>query len=279
MAAITYFDGEWHDGSPPVMGPMTQSFMHGSTVFDGARAFGRMVPDLDLHCARLLNSAEVMGLDHDLAVQTLCDLAVEGVKRFPPDSELYIRPAMWAEDGFLIPEGKARFSLTLFEVAMPEPTGLKVCLSSYRRPDPTMAPTQAKAACLYPNTSLALKEAQAKGFDNAVMRDGDGDVAEFGTSNLWYAKDGAAVTPAANGTFLVGVTRNRVIGLLESAGIEVREETVRPEDLAQADEIFSTGNLGKVLPITRFDQRDLQPGPVFAKARELYFDYAKGETV
>jgi branched-chain amino acid aminotransferase len=279
MAAITFYDGEWHDGSPPVLGPMSQSFMHGSTVFDGARAFGRMVPDLDLHCARLLNSAEVMGLDHDLTAQTLCDLAVEGVKRFPPDAELYIRPAMWAEDGFLIPEGKARFSLTLFDVPMPEPTGLKVCLSSYRRPDPNMAPTQAKAACLYPNTSLALKEAQAKGFDNAVMRDGAGNVAEFGTSNLWYAKGGVAVTPAPNGTFLVGVTRNRVIGLLEEAGIEVREETVRPEDLAQADEIFSTGNLGKVLPITRFDERDLQPGPVFSKARELYFDYAKGEAV
>lgn len=279
MAAITYFDGAWHDGSPPVMGPMTQSFMHGSTVFDGARAFSRMVPDLDLHCARLLNSAEVMGLDHDLSVQALCDLAVEGVKRFPADAELYIRPAMWAEDGFLIPEGKARFSLTLFEVAMPEPTGLKVCLSSYRRPDPSMAPTQAKASCLYPNSSLALKEAQSNGFDNAVMRDGAGNVVEFGTSNLWYAKDGVAVTPAANGTFLVGVTRNRVITLLEEEGVEVREETVRPEDLDQADEIFSTGNLGKVLPISRYNERDLQPGPIFSKARDLYFDYAKGETV
>lgn len=279
MAAITYYDGEWHDGSPAVMGPMTQSFMHGSTVFDGARAFSRMVPDLDLHCARLLSSADVMGLDHDLTVQALCDLAVEGVKKFPPDAELYIRPAMWAEDGFLIPEGKARFSLTLFDVAMPEPTGLKVCLSNYRRPEPDMAPTQAKAACLYPNTSLALREAQAKGFDNAVMRDGAGNVVEFGTSNLWYAKDGVAVTPAPNGTFLVGVTRNRVIDLFGKAGIEVREQTVCPEDLAEADEIFSTGNLGKVLPISRLDDRDLQPGPIFAKARELYFDYAKSETV
>ena len=124
-----------------------------------------------------------------------------------------------------------------------------------------------------------IKEAQAKGFDNAVMRDGTGNVVEFGTSNLWYAKDGVAVTPAANGTFLVGVTRNRLIDLFEQAGIEVREETVRPEDLTEADEIFSTGNLGKVLPITRLDDRDLQPGPIFSKARELYFNYAKGETV
>ncbi len=279
MKAITYFDGDWHDGSPPVMGPLTQSFMHGSTVFDGARAFSRMVPDLDLHCARLLNSATVMGLEHDLTVQQLCDLAIEGVRRFPDNAELYIRPVMWAEDGFLIPEGKARFSMTLFEVAMPEPTGMSVCLSDYRRPSPEMAPTQAKAACLYPNTSLALTDAQANGYDNAVMRDGDGNVVEFGTSNLWYAKDGVAMTPEANGTFLVGVTRNRVIGLLRDVGVEVREQSVRPEDLDDADEIFSTGNLGKVLPITRYEQRDLQPGPVFSKARELYFDYAKGTVV
>ena len=95
-----------------------------------------------------------------------------------------------------------------------------------------MAPTQAKAACLYPNSSLALREARANGFDNAVMRDGAGNVVEFGTSNLWYAKDGVAITPAPNGTFLVGVTRNRVIDLFGKAGIEVREQTVRPEDLS-----------------------------------------------
>ena len=279
MTAITFFEDAWHDGSPKVMGPMTQSFMHGSTVFDGARAFARQAPDLDLHCARLLRSAEVMGLKTDLAVTALCDLAIDGVKRFAADAELYIRPALWAEDGFLQPEGEARFSLTLFEVPMPAPSGLSVCLSSFRRPDPNMAPTLAKAACLYPNTSLALIEAQDKGFDNAVMRDGTGHVVELGTSNLWLVKNGVATTPEPNGTFLDGVTRRRVMALLNEAGVETRETTVSAEDLATADELFSTGNLGKVLPIIRYEDRDLQPGSVFAHARELYFAYAKGETV
>ena len=279
MHARTYTNGEWHDGAPPLQGALTQSFMHGTTVFDGARSFGRLAPDVDLHMARLLRSAAAMGLETDLREAALTDLAADGVRLFPPDAALYIRPALWAEDGFLVPEGRARFALTLFEAPMPAPSGLSVCLSPFRRPNPDMAPTLAKASCLYPLTALALKDAAARGCDNAVMRDGAGNVVEFGTSNLWLAKDGAAVTPAPNGTFLDGVTRRRVIALLRDAGVEVRETEVSWPDVLDADEVFSTGNLGKVLPVTRVEGREFQPGPVCALARERYFAYAEGETV
>ena len=279
MAAITWWNGAWVEGSPAIVGPLSQSFMHGSTVFDGARAIARLAPDLDRHCRRLLESAAVMGLETALTVDQVVALAIEGIHRFAADAELYVRPVLFAEEGFLMPEGEARFVLTLFDVAMPSPTGLAVCRSRFRRPNPEMAPTAAKAACLYPNTSLALKEAKAKGFDNVVMRDGAGNVVELGTSNLWLAKDGVAITPAANGTFLAGITRRRVLDLLRADGVEVREETVSVEDLATADEVFSTGNLGKVLPVVRVDDRRLQPGPLFSRARDLYFDFAAGTGV
>ncbi|MDP6951671.1 MAG: aminotransferase class IV, partial [Alphaproteobacteria bacterium] len=161
MAVQTYWQGEWVDGSPAMVGPMSQCFMHGATVFDGARAFSRQAPDLDRHCQRLIDSAAVMGLETDITAEQVAALAVEGIKRFADDAELYIRPALFAEEGFLMPEGEARFSLTLFETPMPDASGFTTCLSRFRRPDPDMAPTAAKATCLYPNTSLALREAQA----------------------------------------------------------------------------------------------------------------------
>ena len=109
-----------------------------------------------------------------------------------------------------------------------------------------------------------------------MVLDGLGNVAELATANLWMAKDGAAHTPAINGTFLNGITRQRVINLLKAAGIKVYERTISYRELKDADEVFSTGNYGKVIPIIRLDERDLQPGPIYTKARELYWAYAHG---
>ena len=121
----------------------------------------------------------------------------------------------------------------------------------------------------------AVKEAADKGFDNAVMLDHENNVAEFATSNLWIVKDAVALTPAWNGTFLNGITRQRVIQLLRDAGTEVIERTIAYQEVRDADEIFSTGNYAKVKPVNRIDERELQPGPVFRKARELYFAFAR----
>jgi branched-chain amino acid aminotransferase len=275
--AIHFFDGTWVEGNPPLMGPLTHAVWMASTVFDGARAFEGVTPDLDLHCQRLVDSARAMDLIPRLAAGELVDLALEGVGKFAPGTPLYIRPMLWAETGFVAPDPQStRFCMTLFEAPLPEPTGSSVTLTQYRRPMPSMAPTNAKAACLYPNAGRALREAQRKGFGNAVVLDGLGNVAELATANIWMAKDGAAHTPVANGTFLNGVTRQRTIALLQRAGIKVYERTITYPELRDADELFSTGNYGKVQPITRIEDRDLQPGPVYARARELYWAWAHG---
>lgn len=276
--ALHYIDGEWLEGNPPLLGPMTHASWMSSIVFDGARAFEGVTPDLDLHCERLIDSARKMGLAPPLSAGEVREIALDGVGRFPNGSALYIRPMMWAEDGFIVPDARStRFCCTLFAAAMPEPKGFGVCRSSFRRPTPESAPTYAKACCLYPNSVRAIQEAQDKGFENAVILDSNGNVAELATANIWIAKDGAAHTPVPNGTFLNGVTRQRVAKLLARAGVEVHERTIGYGELETADEVFSTGNLGKVLPITRLDGRDLQPGPVYARARQLYWDWAHGD--
>jgi len=142
-----------------------------------------------------------------------------------------------------------------------------------------MAPTNAKAVCLYAQAGRAQGEAKARGFDDAVMLGPDGTVSEFSGSNFFLVKNGEVKTPAPNGTFLNGITRQRVIELLRGDGQKVTETKLLPEDIASADEIFSTGNYAKVMPITGYEDRDLQPGPIFRRARELYFAFARLQPV
>jgi len=159
-------------------------------------------------------------------------------------------------------------------VPLPKPTGTAITLSPFRRPTRDSAPVEAKAGCLYPNNARALTEARSRGFDNCLMCDMLGNVAELGTANIFMAKDGVVFTPAANGTFLSGITRARVIALLREAGVTVVETALRYPDFQSADEIFSTGNFTKVSPVIRIDDRDLQPGPFYRRARELYWEFA-----
>jgi len=276
----TFFDGAWHAGNVPIMGPRTHAAWLGSMVFDGARAFEGVTPDLDLHCARVNESAARLHLKPTVKRETWMALAADGLARFDDNAALYIRPMYWADSGTAggirhDPES-TRWCLCIYEAAMPTPAGSSITLSPYRRPTPDSAPTNAKAGCLYPNNARAIFEAQARGFDNCLMCDALGNVAELGTANVFMARDGTVYTPAANGTFLNGITRQRVIKLLRDAGVAVVEKSLTYAEFHGADEIFSSGNFAKLAPITRIDERQLAPGPFYAKARSLYWEFAHG---
>jgi branched-chain amino acid aminotransferase len=168
----TFADGRWYAGSPNILGPHTHAVWLASVVFDGARAFSGVAPDLDRHCARLVASARILGLEPMLAASEIEAVAREGIGRFPAGAELYICPMFYAADGFVVPDpASTRFVLSIYESALPEPTGFTACLSSFRRPARDMAPTEAKASCLYPNVARVGREAQDKGFDTAIVRD------------------------------------------------------------------------------------------------------------
>jgi branched-chain amino acid aminotransferase len=275
MAVTVYSGGKWFDQNPALTGPMDHAFWLGSSVFDGARAFKGYAPDLDRHCERLIRSARALLLEPKLTAKEVEALCVEGIRRFPAEAELYVKPMFFPRDGFVSPDpASTEFTLAVYDLPMPEPTGFSVCVTGHRRPSPDQAPTDAKASCLYPISARALKAAAERGFDNAIMLTPEGSVAELTSANLWIAKGGVAKTPKPNGTFLAGVTRRRVLELLRGIGQAVEETTLSVEDVLNADEVFSTGNWGKVMPITRVEDRHFQPGPLAAKARQLYFDFA-----
>src|SRR6516165_9564739 len=267
----TFFEGQWHEGNVLIMGPRTHGLWLGSTVFDGARAFEGVAPDLDRHCARVNQSAVNFKLKPVVDTETWLGLAREGLARFDADAELYIRPMYWAQHGVgggvLFDAETTNWCLCIYEAPMPQPICSAITLSPFRRPTAECAPVDAKAACLYPNNSRALLEAASRGFNNCLMLDLLGNVAEFGNANVFMARDGVVYTPAPNGTFLNGITRRRVIELLRGDGVTVVESTLSYADFLGADEIFSTGNFAKVAPVIRIDDRQLTPGPCYARAR------------
>ena len=274
----TYFKDDWYEGNIGIMGPRTHAAWLCSVVFDGARAFEGVTPDIELHCARVNASAKKLFLKPTVSAETWVKLAREGIKRFDQDAALYIRPMYWAEkEGPWVqahdPES-TRWCLSIYEAPMRTPKGFSITLSPYRRPTLDTMPVDAKAGCLYPNNSRSLFEAQSRGFDNAVVCDMLGNVAELATSNVFMAKDGVVFTPIPNGTFLAGITRQRVIGLLRDSGATVVEKTMTYQEFEKADEIFATGNYSKVVPVTRIGDRSLPFGPLYTKARELYWKFA-----
>ncbi len=276
----TFYEGDWQEGNIPLYGPRTHSVWLGSSVFDGARAFEGVTPDIERHCRRINNSAVTMGMKPVTSAEKWLELVREGVKKFGSKPELYIRPMYWAESGgptSVDPDpDSTQWCLTMYEAPMPKPGNCSITLSPFRRPTIDCMPVDAKAGCLYPNNARALVEAGRRGFDNCLLRDMNGNVAELGTANIFMAKDGVAFTPVPNGTFLAGITRLRTIDLLRKAGIQVIEKSLTYADFETADELWSCGNYAKVSPITRIDGRSVPVGPLYRKARELYWAFAHG---
>ncbi|PCH75515.1 MAG: branched chain amino acid aminotransferase [Rhodobacteraceae bacterium] len=276
----TYFNGAWHQGNLPVMNAADHGTWLGSLVFDGARSFEGVVPDLDRHCARVNNSARVMGYNPTLSVDELIALTTEGLEKFAPDAAVYIRPMYWTKEGgkgVVIPDPEStEFCLCLEQLPMaPATASQTLCRTRFVRPMVSMAPVDAKAACLYPNNGRMMREAQARGYNNAIVADALGNIAETATANIFLAKDGVIRTPVPNGTFLDGITRQRVIKLLREAGRSVEEVTLSFDDFLQADEVFLSGNITKITPIVKVEDREYEIGPVTTLARDLYWKWAK----
>jgi branched-chain amino acid aminotransferase len=275
----TFHNGTWLEGNPPIMGPRTHAFWLGSSVFDGARYFEGVMPDIDLHAARVTESARKMGINPFMKPEEIVALTRAGVKKFDGKTALYLRPMYWSVgDGPASVDtdpDSADFCLTLWEAPLPEVKGGSLCVSPFRRPTLETMPTDVKTGALYPNNARAVRDALKRGYTNALVLDMLGNVAETATSNIWCVKDGVAFTPIINGTFLNGITRQRTIQLLKQDGVEVVEKVLRVDDILGADEVFTTGNYAKVMPITKVAEREFQPGPMMRRARKLYWDFAK----
>ena len=278
----TYFNGTWHDGDVPVINAADHGAWLGSGIFDGARLFNGLTPDLDLHCARANRSAAALMLTPTVTPEDMVEIVKEGLKAYEPGAAVYIRPMYWGIDGdatAIVPDaGTTGFAICLEEIPMAPPeASATLTRTRFRRPVLEDAVVNAKAAALYPNNARMLVEARSKGFSNALVADAMGNVAESATANVFMVKDGEVFTPIANGTFLAGITRSRHMVNMRSDGMTVHETVLTFEDFHDADEIFLSGNLNKVTPVSAFDDTQYQVGPVTRRVREMYWDWAASE--
>jgi branched-chain amino acid aminotransferase len=275
----TYFEGTWHDADLPVIRSADHAAWLGSTVFDGARHFEGLTPDLDAHCDRIVRSAKALMITPTMTGAEITEIAREGLKAFANDTAVYVRPMFWALDGgmsAIVPaENATGFAICLEEMPMAKPEApVTLTTTQFRRPVLESSVINAKAGCLYPNNARMLVEARSKGYGNALVADALGNVAESATANVFMVRDGEVFTPIANGTFLSGITRARHIKNLAADGVQVRETTLTFDDFRAADEVFMSGNMTKVTPVTEFDGTHYQVGPVARRVREMYWDWA-----
>lgn len=274
----TWFDGSWHDGDVPVMRAADHGAWLGTMVFDGARTFDGHTPDLDLHCARIIRSARAMGLNPPVTGDEIEALVRERLGYYAADMPLYIRPMMWSTGGMaslIEPDpDQVGFAICIEDMPMNTPADYGLGLSTICRPTANTAVTDAKAACHYANNGRIMREARLNGFHNALSMDQDGFVAETASSNAFLVRDGEIMTPKANGTFLAGITRMRVIDLLKQGGVTVTETSLAPDAFDTADEIFLTANAAKIIPVTRYCGRTLGKGQMTTRIRTMYWDYA-----
>ena len=275
----TYCQGTWHKGNAAVINAADHGAWLGSNVFDGARYFNGVAPDLLAHCERVNNSAEALMLKPTVSAKKMVDIVWEGLKLYPADTAVYIRPMYWGIDGDLsaiVPNSETvGFAICLEQIPLaPETSSVRLTETRFRRPVLEDAVVNAKAGCLYPNNARMLVEARSKGFDNALVADAMGNVAETATANIFMVKDGEVFTPVANGTFLAGITRSRHISNLKEIGQNVQETVLSFQDFETADEVFMSGNMNKVTPVAAFNERQYPVGPVTRKVREMYWDWA-----
>ncbi|QJF52413.1 branched-chain amino acid aminotransferase [Roseobacter ponti] len=280
----TWFEGRWHKGDVPVMRAADHGAWLGSSVFDGARMFSGRAPDLLAHCERVNRSAHALMITATMAPEEMVEIIREGLKHYGPDDAVYIRPMYWGIHGDLTAIVPSRdetgFAICLEQIPMaPADASTTLGRTRFRRPVLEDNVVDAKAGCLYPNNARMLTEVRARGFGNALVADAMGNVAESATANVFMVRDGEVLTPIANGTFLSGITRARHIANLAQDGTQVREKVLTFADFEAADEVFLTGNMSKVTPVTAFEDRQYQIGPVTRRLREMYWDWAASETL
>ena len=295
--AFAASDAEWcyHGGELVRMGdirlsPATHALNYGTGVFEGIRAYWNerrgalQVLKLKEHYERFEKSCRMLRIDLPHTVEELCEITLEILRRNAPREDTYIRPLAYKAAASVGVKLAVEEELSIFTVPMGnyvELTGLRCCVSSWRRTPDTAIPARGKLTGSYINTALAVDEAQRGGYDDAIFLTQDGHVSEASAANIFLMRKGGLVTPPVTADILEGITRDAVIELAQKElGMEVMLRDVDRTELYAADEVFLTGTGYQIAPVVEVDGRPVgagEMGPVAGRMQELYFEAARGD--
>ena len=283
MALVPFDDRDgviWYDG---VMVPWREAKLHvlshglhyASGVFEGERAYGGNIFKLRAHTERLLASGRILGFDIPWTAEQI-DAACKQVVAANGLADAYVRPIAWrGAEQLSVSAQQTKIHLAIATWAWPNlfgdnrMKGVRLGMTEWRRPHPQTAPTASKAAGLYMIGTLSKHAAEAAGFDDALMLDWRGQVAEATGANVFFVIDGELHTPTPD-CFLDGITRRSVKALAGSRQIKVVERAILPEEMPRASEVFLAGTAAEVTPVRRIGELEFTPGRV---TETLLHDY------
>jgi len=273
-----WLDGKllpWREAKTHVL---THALHYGSAVFEGERIYDGRVFRLSAHSARLRNSARLLYYELPWTREEI-DAATRAVVKANDLSSGYVRPIAWRGSEVM---GVSAIGTSVHLAIAPwaqegrlsvqaKPGGINVTMAKYRRPSPDVAPGEAKVAGLYLICGIEKDRALKAGFDDALMLDWQGRLAESTGANVFLAMGDKLVTPKPE-NFLDGITRRAVMGMAGKRGWAVEERAVMPEELAEASEVFLCGTAAEIVPVGAIDECRYQVGPM---TRTLIDDYAR----
>ncbi|TXG82696.1 MAG: branched-chain amino acid aminotransferase [Sphingomonadales bacterium] len=277
-----WFDGALVPHRDANVHVLTHALHYASSVFEGQRAYAGQVFKLTEHSERLAMSARILGMDLPWTVSQIDDACRETLKANAL-ADCYMRPVVWrGSEQMGVAAQKTRIHLAIAVWQWPayfgedaKKKGLRLMISPWRRPAPYTAPTKAKAAGLYMICTMAKHEAENRGFNDALMMDWRGQVAEATGANIFFVRDGALHTPTPD-CFLDGITRRTVMDLARRRGVTIHERAIWPEEMESFEQAFLTGTAAEVTPLREIGPYNFEVGALTLQLMQDYQDIVVG---
>lgn len=269
----------------------THAFNYGTAAFGGFRGYksadGKSIAlfHLEDHCKRLLQATKILNIPSPYPLNKLVDLAITLVTKNKPTTDIYVRQIIYNSSTQLTPNlNKSTYDFGMYMFPLGEyldiNKGLKVCVSSWTRVGDNMIPARGKFSGAYMNSSLARAEAEWNGFDEAIVLDREGHVAEGSSENLFLVRDGVLTTSPVTSDILEGITRSSILTVARDLGIPVAERIMDRTELYICDEAFFSGTGAQVAWISSVDHRKVATGkigPITQKLQKTFFDVVRGK--